>query len=530
MEPMQDFILQNFAVEHKDDGRRRMAALAAATGDGSESEPDSLASRVEDSDEDPEKSGDDDDDGDDDSDSDSDSDSDDEGGTPSLTRSQSKAKAEPDCDVVLSNLPYAADEEDLRDFCEDYGTVTSMDMRLDASGKFAGDAVVTFATAAEGLAAAKALQGTEFSGREVRARSKASKAERSTRKGGDAARYFRGDVQATRRPKRFPCFLCAELGHQASSCPRVLCSRCGLMGHQARNCTTPPRAYKPRVHLCAHCGDFDHSTLSCPNRDQKVHLEKLAFLAQCLVCRLPGHFFCGDAPPAPPCEEARPDGVKKRRATSFASKGQLFCANCARTGHQDRDCPSGHGRSSHAAKRMRVDPSRCVQPRYFPLPRTLTLTQPRYFPLPRTLTLTQPRYRPSADYYNSPPGELPLWGSEKTKKSHRLLLQKARRPKPKLGLVREAGCHSTHPRSRGASGLDSERHRRLFVESKELRLVDKPSSLRKRPLLAQARKRGIDAQSTVLRNIKSMSSIFGGARYQEAPRRLSLEVRAKYGV
>ena len=138
--------------------------------------------------------------------------------------------------------------------------------------------------------------------------------------------------------------------------------------------------------------------------------------------------------------------------------------------------------------------------------------------------------RPSADYYNSPPGELPLWGSEKTKKSHRLLLQKARRPKPKLGLVREAGCHSTHPRSRGASGLDSERHRRLFVESKELRLVDKPSSLRKRPLLAQARKRGIDAQSTVLRNIKSMSSIFGGARYQEAPRRLSLEVRAKYGV
>ncbi len=85
-------------------------------------------------------------------------------------------------------------------------------------------------------------------------------------------------------------------------------------------------------------------------------------------------------------------------------------------------------------------------------------------------------------------------------------------------------------RSRGASGLDSERHRRLFVESKELRLVDKPSSLRKRPLLAQARKRGIDAESTVLRNIKSMSSIFGGARYQEAPRRLSLEVRAKYGV
>ena len=138
--------------------------------------------------------------------------------------------------------------------------------------------------------------------------------------------------------------------------------------------------------------------------------------------------------------------------------------------------------------------------------------------------------RPSADYYNSPPGELPLWGSEKTKKSHRLLLQKARRPKPKLGLVWEAGCHSTHPRSRGASGLDSERHRRLFVESKELRLVDKPSSLRKRPLLAQARKRGIDAESTVLRNIKSMSSIFGGARYQEAPRRLSLEVRAKYGV
>ena len=138
--------------------------------------------------------------------------------------------------------------------------------------------------------------------------------------------------------------------------------------------------------------------------------------------------------------------------------------------------------------------------------------------------------RPSADYYNSPPGELPLWGREKTKKSHRFLLQKAATAKPKLGLVREAGCHSTHPRSRGASGLDSERHRRLFVESKELRLVDKPSSLRKR---SYSHKAGFDKsgdESTVLRNIKSWSSIFGGTRYQEAPRRLCLEVRAKSSV
>ena len=73
-------------------------------------------------------------------------------------------------------------------------------------------------------------------------------------------------------------------------------------------------------------------------------------------------------------------------------------------------------------------------------------------------------------------------------------------------------------------------HRRLFVESKELRLVDKPSSLRKRPLLAQGWKWESGDESTVLRNIKSWSSIFGGARYQEAPRRLCLEVRAKSGV
>ena len=37
-------------------------------------------------------------------------------------------------------------------------------------------------------------------------------------------------------------------------------------------------------------------------------------------------------------------------------------------------------------------------------------------------------------------------------------------------------------------------------------------------------------ESTVLRNIKSWSPIFGGTRYQEAPRRLCLEVRAKSGV
>ena len=73
-------------------------------------------------------------------------------------------------------------------------------------------------------------------------------------------------------------------------------------------------------------------------------------------------------------------------------------------------------------------------------------------------------------------------------------------------------------------------HRRLFVESKELRLVDKPSSLRKRPLLAQGWKWESGDESTVLRNIKSWSSIFGGTRYQEAPRRLCLEVRAKSSV
>ena len=82
-------------------------------------------------------------------------------------------------------------------------------------------------------------------------------------------------------------------------------------------------------------------------------------------------------------------------------------------------------------------------------------------------------------------GSCPSGEEKKQKRATGFCFKKRRRPKPKLGLVWEAGCHSTHPRSRGASGLDSERHRRLFVESKELRLVDKPSSLRKRPLLAQ---------------------------------------------
>ena len=349
-EPMQDFILQNFAVEHKDDSRRRMASFAAVSSDGSASESESLASRAEDSGEASEKS---------DDDSDSDSDSGDEGGK-SLSLSRTRSEPELGCEVMLSNLPYAADEEELRDFCEDYGTVSAIDMRRNASGTFAGDAVVTFAKAAEGLAAAKGMQGTDFSGREVRARTKGGKSAQGSRKGGDAARYFGGDVKATRRAKRFPCFLCAELGHQASSCHRVLCNRCGHMGHQARNCTTPPRAYKPRVHLCARCGSLDHSTLSCPNRGQLQHLTKLTFLAQCLVCRSPGHIYCGDAPPAPPGDEVEGDeGVrdgKKRKA--FAS-AQLFCANCAKKGHQDHDCPS-NSRSSHAPKRMRVESSRCV--------------------------------------------------------------------------------------------------------------------------------------------------------------------------
>jgi predicted Zn finger-like uncharacterized protein len=68
--------------------------------------------------------------------------------------------------VFVGNLPYQADEEDLRELFADYG-VSSINMPTDEQGRRKGFGFVGFETEESGKEALAALNGVEFKGREL---------------------------------------------------------------------------------------------------------------------------------------------------------------------------------------------------------------------------------------------------------------------------------------------------------------------------------------------------------------------------
>jgi len=286
--------------------------------------------------------------------------------------------------VVLRNLPFSATEHTVELFCQDYD-VTSIGLPTmpDNPLKMAGYALVTFESVAEATTAASALNGALFQGRKIRTRQHLAKRPAAHPSGlQDASRYYVPATEASKRstshgmgPKslqRFPCFLCAAEGHQASDCPDQVCFRCQRSGHQAAQCS--PKQWG-RLAVCTLCAETSHESADCPTA---IASWRMVQGSECLVCRivhLPtgensdglAHrgFACGDFNPASSqnlseVDESREEGrdtsgmsdrkggnSKKRRKEAEKSaaaekvvevKVVVFCSSCGNAGHTNGLC------------------------------------------------------------------------------------------------------------------------------------------------------------------------------------------------
>jgi len=249
----------------------------------------------------------------------------------STDSSSSNVKEHRKCTITLRNIPFRATQKTVTEFCDGFNVTDIQLPTLETdSSRSAGYALVTFTSPDEAAEAAATLDGEQFDGRDIRTQQHLISI-RQHQKLQDSSRYYIPSSEALQLGathgmkgakgimKRFPCFLCAREGHQASLCPYQVCFRCQKSGHMARDC--PPKKWG-RVEFCSKCGAAnDHNTSECKvivadhvtaTKSHKVPvLQSILGNAECLLCRTVH------------CSNDFSHGVLE--ATKTESSGLLYC-------------------------------------------------------------------------------------------------------------------------------------------------------------------------------------------------------------
>jgi len=123
---------------------------------------------------------------------------------PPAKKAKTDGSNEPSGRVFVGNLPWSIDDDKIKDFFKDAGTVTEVHWLTNkTTGRFSGNGFLTFSSADEAIAAV-ALAGTELDGRQIKVDHAAPRAERGAAGAGGfgdrTPRPDRGPREATPKP------------------------------------------------------------------------------------------------------------------------------------------------------------------------------------------------------------------------------------------------------------------------------------------------------------------------------------------